>query len=152
MVNYEVSWQNFVRKKKEQQERLLSTPKNDDANQNNDLSSTTMSAPTTATTPESLYGRRPHILLGVTGSIAAVKGPRLALRLANELKANVKVVLTRTVEQYFWKEGRAVPTYDRENWIDFESAVATSKRPDEDEKEHTTDWKLTSGRISIHCE
>jgi len=150
MVNSEVAWQNFVRKKKEQQERLLSTPKNDDANQNNDLSSTTMSAPTTATTPESLHGRRPHILLGITGSIAAVKGPRLALRLANELKANVKVVLTRTVEQYFWKEGRAVPTYDRENWIDFERAVVTSKLRDEDEKEHTTDWKLTSGRISIH--
>lgn len=151
MVNSEDAWQSFVRKMKEQEARKLSTPKNDDANQNNDLSSTTMSAPTSATS-ESLHGRRPHILLGITGSIAAVKGPRLALRLANELKANVKVVLTRTVEQYFWKEGRAVPTYDRENWIDFERAVATSKVRDEDEKEHTTDWKLTSGRISIHCE
>lgn len=103
-------------------------------------------------TASATHGRRPHILLGITGSIAAVKGPRLALCLAKELKAHVKVVLTRTVEQYFWKEGRAVPAYDRESWVDFESAVATSKAKDEDEKEHTTDWRLTSGRISIHCE
>ena len=79
------------------------------------------------------HNRRPHLLLGITGSIAAVKGPRLALRLANELNADVKVVLTRTVEQYFWKEGRAVSTYDRESWIDFERAVAASSA------------------ISIHC-
>ena len=102
--------------------------------------------------------RRPHVILGITGSIAAVKGPRLALRLANELKAHVKVVLTRTVEQYFWKEGRAVSTYDRESWIEFEnrtvasSSAATLIAQDEDEKENETDWKLTNGRISIHCE
>lgn len=104
--------------------------------------------------------RRPRIILGITGSIAAVKGPRLALRLANELKADVKVVLTRTVEQYFWKEGRAVATYDRESWMDFERAVASSSsssftiasrtQDDENENEHS-DWRSTSGSISIHC-
>jgi phosphopantothenoylcysteine synthetase/decarboxylase len=108
-------------------------------------------SPTTAT-ESSPHGRRPHIILGITGSIAAVKGPRLALRLANELKAHVKVVLTRTVEQYFWKEGRAVPTYDGQSWIDFERAIATSTTRDEDEKEYESDWKSTSGRICIHCE
>lgn len=102
--------------------------------------------------------RPPRIILGITGSIAAVKGPRLALRLANELKADVKVVLTRTVEQYFWKEGRAVATYDRESWMDFERAVASSPsftiasriQDDENENEHS-DWRSTGGSISIHC-
>lgn len=112
-----------------------------------------MTMATADTTSNSLPGRRPHIILGITGSIAAVKGPRLALRLANELKAHVKVVLTRTVEHYFWKEGRAVPAYDRESWLDFERAVTKQITPkDEDEKEHTSDWRLTSGQISIHCE
>ena len=31
--------------------------------------------------------RRPRILLGVTGSVAAVKAPELALKLVNELNA-----------------------------------------------------------------
>lgn len=103
--------------------------------------------------------RRPRIILGITGSIAAVKGPRLALRLANELKADVKVVLTRTVEQYFWKEGRAVATYDRESWMDFERAVASSSsssftiasRIDDENANEQSDWRSTSGSISIHC-
>ena len=56
--------------------------------------------------------RRPRVLLGVTGSVAAVKGPKLALRLAKELGCDVKLVLTRTVEQYFWKDERAVALYD----------------------------------------
>lgn len=104
--------------------------------------------------------RRPRIILGITASVAAVKGPRLALRLANELKADVKVVLTRTVEQYFWKEGRAVAAYDRENWMDFERVVASSSpftiasriQDDENENEHhDSDWRSTSGSISVHC-
>ena len=92
-------------------------------------------------------GRRPRIILGVTGSIAAVKGPRLALRLANELKADVKVVLSRTVEQYFWKEGRAVHAYDEECWTDFEALVKnslTARDGDDDQN--------ACGRVSIHCE
>ncbi|EED92441.1 HAL3 halotolerance protein, partial [Thalassiosira pseudonana CCMP1335] len=73
------------------------------------------------TTPAT--NRRPRIILGITGSIAAVKGPRLALRLSTELKADVKVVLTRTVEQYFWKEDKAVGTYDAEyeEWQNYTS-------------------------------
>lgn len=108
----------------------------------------------TATPTATPHGRRPHIILGITGSIAAVKGPRLALRLANELNAHVKVVLTRTVEHYFWQEGRAVPAYDRESWIDFERASVAKQisARDEDEEDHASDWKLTSGQISIHCE
>jgi len=46
--------------------------------------------------------RRPRILLGISGSVAAVKGPELALRLYNELGADVIIVLTRTGER-FWQ-------------------------------------------------
>lgn len=47
------------------------------------------------------HRRRPRILLGISGSVAAVKGPELALRLYNELDADVIIVLTRTGE-HFW--------------------------------------------------
>lgn len=64
------------------------------------------------------------MLLGVTGSVAAVKGPKLALRLAKELGCDVKLILTRTVEQYFWADDRAVALYDGDSWRELSSAVA----------------------------
>jgi hypothetical protein len=108
------------------------------------------------TTPAT--NRRPRIILGITGSIAAVKGPRLALRLSTELKADVKVVLTRTVEQYFWKEDKAVGTYDAECWNEFVRVVELSGGGGEslllDDGGEGEDWRtsLTNGRISVHCE
>lgn len=101
------------------------------------------------------YNRRPRILLGITGSVAAVKGPKLALRLANELKAHVKVILTRTVEQYFWKEGKAVPSYDADSWNEFINVVVPSTTTsivvaDTNDGEDL-DWRLSNGKISIHC-
>ena len=103
------------------------------------------------------YNRRPRILLGITGSVAAVKGPKLALRLANEVKANVKVVLTRTVEQYFWKEGKAVPSYDADSWNEFHNVVVpstsstTSPTIADTNDEEDLDWRMSNGKISIHC-
>ena len=97
-----------------------------------------------------IVNRRPHILLGITGSVAAVKGPKLALRLANEIKANVKVVLTRTVEHYFWKERRAVASYDGESWRELVAATSSSLDADVD-GEDGGDWRLSNGSISIHC-
>lgn len=44
---------------------------------------------------------RPNIILGITGSIAAVKGPELALLLHTNLSANAIIVTTKT-GQYFW--------------------------------------------------
>lgn len=96
------------------------------------------------------HRRRPRILLGITGSVAAVKGPKLALRLADELKADVKVVLTRTVEQYFWKEGRAVATYDGESWRKLLSVTSPAISDDGDGRDQ--DWRNSAGSISIHCE
>lgn len=49
--------------------------------------------------------RRPRILLGITGSVAAVKGPELALRMARDLAADVKVLLTRGAEK-FWNNSK----------------------------------------------
>ena len=101
------------------------------------------------------YNRRPRILLGITGSVAAVKGPKLALRLANEVKANVKVILTRTVEQYFWKEGKAVPSYDADSWNEFHKVVVpsptTSPTIADTNDEEDLDWRMSNGKISIHC-
>ena len=92
--------------------------------------------------------RRPRILLGITGSVAAVKGPRLALRLAREVKADVKVILTRTVEKYFWKVDRAVATYDIESWREFSAATSSNAAVDNDEQHD--DWRESEGRISLH--
>lgn len=92
--------------------------------------------------------RRPRILLGITGSVAAVKGPKLALRLAREVKADVKVVLTRTVEQFFWKEGRAVPMYDVDSWRDFSASISSVAKETDGEND---DWRSSEGRISLHC-
>lgn len=97
--------------------------------------------------------RRPHILLGITGSVAAVKGPKLALRLAAEIKADVKVVLTRTVEHYFWKEGRAVSSYDVESWKEFQEAILPSDYEVDAaaDGESGGDWRSSNGNISLHC-
>ncbi|KAL7516041.1 hypothetical protein ACHAWX_001096 [Stephanocyclus meneghinianus] len=95
----------------------------------------------------------PHILLGVTGSIAAIKAPRLALLLCQSVRAHVKIVLTRTVEQYFWKEGGVAEEYDREAWKMFwalvkkcgkqnKSVVANDKRGE--------DGTALNGSISVH--
>jgi hypothetical protein len=92
--------------------------------------------------------RRPRILLGVTGSVAAVKAPKLALRLVREVKADVRVILTRTVEQYFWKEGRAVSSYDVESWRDFSAATSSSANDADGDND---DWWSSEGRISLHC-
>ena len=63
--------------------------------------------------------RRPRILLGVTGSVAAVKAPELALKLVNELNAQVKVLLTQGGDN-FWHKTR---DYDPKNWQILQEAI-----------------------------
>lgn len=92
--------------------------------------------------------RRPRILLGITGSVAAVKGPKLALLLAKEVKADVKVILTRTAEKYFWKEDKVVATYDIDSWREFSAATSSNASVDNDEQHG--DWRESEGRISLH--
>jgi hypothetical protein len=54
---------------------------------------------------------RKRIVLGITGSVAAVKGPRLALELC-KAGCDVRIVLTARGE-HFWK---LAETYDPESW------------------------------------
>jgi hypothetical protein len=46
------------------------------------------------TQPSNVQRRRRNILLGVTGSVAAVKAPEIAVCLCRELNAHVKILLT----------------------------------------------------------
>lgn len=52
---------------------------------------------------QSKLRRQRNILLGVTGSVAAVKGPEVASKLARNFNANVRVVLTEGGEN-FWEK------------------------------------------------
>lgn len=56
--------------------------------------------------------RRPRILLAITGSVAAIKGPEMAVRLVEEVKADVKILLTRG-GQNFWDKAES---YDPQHW------------------------------------
>ena len=58
---------------------------------------------------EANTGRRRRILLGITGSVAAVKGPEIALRLARDSGMDVKVILTRG-GQNFWEKAKESST------------------------------------------
>jgi hypothetical protein len=96
--------------------------------------------------------KRPHILLGITGSIAAVKGPRLALFLSQNVRTHVKVVLTRTVEQYFWKEGGVTESYDEVAWKEFWRVVDSSRGVTmEEDVDVNVDWRNSHGGIAVHC-
>jgi len=120
------------------------------------LISSSMTSAGAATPSPPNVNRRPRILLGITGSVAAVKGPRLVLRLAREVKADVKVILTRTVEKYFWKEDKAVASYDIDSWREFITATTSSissavvnNVTDSNDEQHD-DWRESEGRISLH--
>jgi len=56
--------------------------------------------------------RCPRILLGVTGSVAAVKAPEIAVRLQKEYDADVKILLTRGGENFWTKAA----IYDPRHW------------------------------------
>ena len=58
----------------------------------------------------------------------------------NTHSCDVKLILTRTVEQYFWAEDRAVALYDGDSWRELRSAVAAPPTPEG-----------LRGEISIHC-
>ena len=73
-------------------------------------------------------------MLGVTGSVAAVKSPEIAVRLANSsLHAQVKVLLS-SGGQNFWD--KAID-YDTDNWNRLQSLLSV------DEKE--------GGGVQVHC-
>lgn len=53
-----------------------------------------------------------HILLGVTGSVAAVKAPELVIELIEKLKVHVKVLLTQGGKNFWTKAAQ----YDPDSW------------------------------------
>lgn len=70
-------------------------------------------------------GRRPRVLLGVTGSVAAVKAPQLALKFASA-GCDVRVVLTAK-GAHFWK---LTETYNPPSWASVAAVPgATEDRP-----------------------
>ena len=57
-------------------------------------------------------GRRsPRVLLGVTGSVAAVKAPEIACRLVDECGAHVKVLLSEGGRNFWEKAFEYDPVY-----------------------------------------
>jgi hypothetical protein len=57
---------------------------------------------------------RPNIILAVTGSVAAIKGPEIAVKLVKRLDANVRVLLTRGGSN-FWEKAVG---YDEIEWAE----------------------------------
>lgn len=60
--------------------------------------------------------RRKRILLGITGSVAAVKGPELALLLSQELDAHIVILLTHGGANFFDK----AKDYNPKVWKEYE--------------------------------
>jgi len=67
--------------------------------------------------------RRKRLLLGITGSVAAIKGPELALQLSKELDAHVAILLTHGGEN-FWLKAK---DYNPKIWVQYCEFVANGK-------------------------
>jgi hypothetical protein len=80
--------------------------------------------------------RRPRVLLGITGSVAAVKGPELAVKLLRDLQVDVRVLLTRGGSN-FWNKARE---YDPLHWDELEKFLCSDPQCS------------TEGTIIIHSE
>lgn len=59
--------------------------------------------------------RRSKVLLGVTGSVAAVKGPQLVTQIVRQLNCDVQLILTHAGET-FWNQAKE---YNAEAWDAF---------------------------------
>ena len=59
-----------------------------------------------------LNARKPKILLAVTGSVAGIKGPELAVRIHQDCNATVRVLLTKGGKK-FWDKAK---DYNRHYW------------------------------------
>jgi hypothetical protein len=80
--------------------------------------------------------KRPRILLAITGSVAAVKGPELAVKLVRDLRADVRVLLTRG-GFHFWNKAKE---YDPLHWDELEKLLCSNPEVS------------TEGTIFIHSE
>ena len=82
--------------------------------------------PKQGTTSNKIKQRPPRILLGITGSVASIKGPELALSLAQSLHANVIVVLTQGGTNFWYK----AKDYNELKWMEYCDFVGCSLTKD----------------------
>ena len=66
--------------------------------------------------------RRPRILLGITGSVAAIKGPEIVVRLVKELQVNVRILLTQGGHN-FWNKAE---DYNPRVWKELDDLLLRS--------------------------
>ena len=106
--------------------------------------------------------KRPlHILLGITGSVASVKGPELALELARTLHAKVIVVLTKGGTNFWYK----AKEYNRSVWNDYcnfikmhcnqggsSSSSTSSIRSSNGDRNSDEKWGGNSGEKDPQCQ
>jgi hypothetical protein len=88
--------------------------------------------------------RRPRVLLGITGSVAAIKGPEIAVRLVKELNVDVCVLLTHGGYNFWTKANEYNPAF----WTELKSLAHTSGTFDIDAKEEENE---ETGKLYIHC-
>lgn len=81
--------------------------------------------------------RRSRILYAVTGSVAAVKGPEIAVRLVNEMDFDVRILLTRGGEN-FWSKAK---DYNLQYWNILQELLVSNREKNTDDS-----------RISVCCE
>ena len=89
--------------------------------------------------------RRPRILLGVTGSVAAVKAPEIAVRLSREVKADVRVLLSRGGRNFWDKSG----DYNEKFWKVAQRKIEASKPNTLDDIEQGNNME-EEGCIHLH--
>lgn len=99
--------------------------------------------------------RRLRILLGVTGSVAAVKCPELALKLVQDYDMDVKILLTRGGSNFWTKAS----DYDKQSWTEIQhrlSSSSTSRKKQKidirNRKEDEKQKDCHEGSIEIHGE
>jgi hypothetical protein len=81
--------------------------------------------------------RRSRILYAVTGSVAAVKGPEIAVRLVNEMDFDVCILLTRGGEN-FWSKAK---DYNLQYWNILQELLVSNREKN-----------TNNSRISMCCE
>lgn len=84
--------------------------------------------------------RRKRILLGITGSVAAIKGPEIALLLSRELDAHVVVLLTHGGSNFWYK----AKDYNPQIWEEYENFQRDSSNRGDDD-----DGDGSSGPLSL---
>ncbi|MGK3734312.1 MAG: phosphopantothenoylcysteine synthetase/decarboxylase [Bacillariaceae sp.] len=106
--------------------------------------------------PNNGHQRRPRILFAVTGSVAAVKGPEIAVRLVKELDFDVRILLTHGGEN-FWNKAK---DYNQRYWNSLqdllseeveENIAVVDDDDDDDDDNGNSSPSNTTRRISICC-